>query len=79
MHIQFLGAARTVTGSCYLIHVNNQSLLLECGLYQGKREESYEKNRNFNFFFTRQNRRSHPFPRPHRSFRQPPQPGQTGL
>ncbi|HPH96169.1 MAG TPA: MBL fold metallo-hydrolase [Anaerolineaceae bacterium] len=50
MHIQFLGAARTVTGSCYLIHVNNQSLLLECGLYQGKREESYEKNRNFNFF-----------------------------
>ena len=49
MQIQFLGATRTTTGSMYLIQVNGQRLLLECGLFQGKREESIERNRNFPF------------------------------
>src|SRR6185503_11335428 len=49
MRIQFLGATRTTTGSMYLIDVNGQQLLLECGLFQGRREESIERNRHFPF------------------------------
>jgi len=49
MKLTILGAARTVTGSQYLINLNGHSLLLECGLYQGKRAESYERNRSFTF------------------------------
>lgn len=49
MKIQFLGAAQTVTGSQHLVSVNGKKLLLDCGLYQGKRKEAFELNRNFNF------------------------------
>jgi metallo-beta-lactamase family protein len=49
MKITFHGAARTVTGSQHLIEVNGSSLLLDCGLYQGPRRESYERNRQFPF------------------------------
>jgi metallo-beta-lactamase family protein len=49
MTIQFLGAARTTTGSMYLLTVNNKKILLECGLYQGKRSESIERNLHFPF------------------------------
>lgn len=49
MRIHFLGATRTTTGSMYLIEVNNQRLLLECGLFQGRREESIERNRKLPF------------------------------
>src|SRR6185369_4723751 len=49
MQIQFLGATRTTTGSMYLIEVNNRRVLLECGLYQGKRAESIERNCCFPF------------------------------
>ena len=49
MQIHFLGATRTTTGSMYLIEVNGARVLLECGLFQGKREESIERNRNFPF------------------------------
>jgi metallo-beta-lactamase family protein len=47
MHITFNGAARTVTGSQYLLDVNGSKILLECGLFQGRRAYSYERNRNF--------------------------------
>ena len=47
MQIQFCGGAQTVTGSQILISVNGKKLLLECGLFQGRRQESYEKNQNF--------------------------------
>jgi metallo-beta-lactamase family protein len=49
MRITFHGAARTVTGSMHLLEVNDQQLLLDCGLYQGRRQESYERNLNFPF------------------------------
>ncbi len=49
MQIEFLGAAQTVTGSQHLIHVNGKQILLDCGLYQGRRQDSYIKNRNFAF------------------------------
>jgi len=49
MRIHFHGAARTVTGSQHLIEINGCRLLLECGLYQGKRAESYVRNRGFAF------------------------------
>jgi metallo-beta-lactamase family protein len=47
--IEFLGAARTVTGSMHLLHINGRRLLLDCGLFQGKRSESMERNRSFPF------------------------------
>jgi metallo-beta-lactamase family protein len=49
MRIQFCGATRTTTGSKYLIEVNGARVLLECGLYQGRREESIERNQHFPF------------------------------
>lgn len=49
MKIEFIGGARTVTGSQHLLHVNGKKILLECGLFQGKRSETYEKNKNFRF------------------------------
>lgn len=49
MKIHFLGAARTVTGSMHFLEVNGSQILLECGLFQGKRNETYERNRKFPF------------------------------
>lgn len=49
MRLHFWGAARTVTGSMHLLEVNGSRILLECGLFQGHRKESYTRNRNFPF------------------------------
>lgn len=49
MKITFCGAAGTTTGSKHLIEVNNTRILLDCGLYQGRRAESLERNSHFPF------------------------------
>jgi len=45
MKLTFHGAVRTVTGSQHLLEINNQRILLDCGLYQGRRKEAFELNR----------------------------------
>ncbi len=47
MKILFGGAAGEVTGSKHLIIFNGKKILLDCGMFQGRREESDEKNRHF--------------------------------
>jgi len=49
MKITFNGAVQTVTGSQHLITVNGQKILLDCGLYQGKRDEARKRNWEFHF------------------------------
>lgn len=49
MKIHFLGATRTTTGSMYLLELNGKRLLLECGLFQGHREETTRRNCCFPF------------------------------
>jgi metallo-beta-lactamase family protein len=46
MEIEFVGAAQTVTGSKHLVHTKHATILLDCGLWQGPRRESNEKNRH---------------------------------
>lgn len=49
MRIEFQGAARTVTGSMHLLHIGDKRVLLDCGLFQGRREEANRRNREFPF------------------------------
>ncbi|MFA6992604.1 MAG: MBL fold metallo-hydrolase [Candidatus Gracilibacteria bacterium] len=49
MKIKFAGAAGEVTGSKHIISFNGKKILLDCGMFQGRRKESDEKNRNFAF------------------------------
>jgi len=49
MQLRFLGAAQTVTGSQHLLEINGHKLMLDCGLYQGHRQEAIQRNRTFQF------------------------------
>lgn len=45
MYITFYGATREVTGSMYLLSTETDHILLDCGMFQGRRKETAEKNR----------------------------------
>jgi len=45
MNVTFYGAAREVTGSMHLIATETDRVLLDCGMFQGRRKEAAQKNR----------------------------------
>ncbi|MBI1722694.1 MAG: MBL fold metallo-hydrolase [Gemmatimonadetes bacterium] len=47
MRLTFHGAAGEVTGSMHLVEVGGKRILLDCGLFQGRREEARNKNQHF--------------------------------
>ena len=49
IELTFWGAAGTVTGSMHHLSVNGHELLLDCGMYQGRRKEAERQNREFAF------------------------------
>jgi len=49
MKLTFWGAARTVTGSMHLVEADGFRLLLDCGLFQGRRSEAMQRNSQFPF------------------------------
>lgn len=60
MKIQFMGAARTVTGSCYILETSGHRFAVDCGMHQGNAEiekrnwdlDSYEPERIEFFLLT---------------------------
>ncbi len=49
MKVTFWGAVRTVTGSLHEIQANGKRYLLDCGLFQGRRQEARQRNSSFPF------------------------------
>ncbi len=45
INLTFFGAAQTTTGSMHLVEANSKRILLDCGLFQGRRKEAFERNR----------------------------------
>jgi metallo-beta-lactamase family protein len=49
MKLSFFGANHTTTGSRHLLEVGGRRILIECGMYQGRRAESIEQNSHLPF------------------------------
>jgi metallo-beta-lactamase family protein len=49
LEVEFFGAAREVTGSCHILRVNGKTVLLDCGMFQGKRSDADRKNKTLPF------------------------------
>lgn len=49
MKLTFWGAARTVTGSMHYVEAAGKRFLLDCGIYQGRRQEAFDRNAHFPF------------------------------
>jgi metallo-beta-lactamase family protein len=49
MEIEFIGATREVTGSCFLVRVGHHRILVECGLVQGNRKHEELNRKSFPF------------------------------
>ena len=40
IRLKFYGAARTVTGSCYLLETEEAKVLIDCGMFQGSQNRA---------------------------------------
>ena len=49
MNITFLGAAKTVTGSCYLVETKDKKFIVDCGMFQGRANEVILNAEPFSF------------------------------
>ncbi|MFT9848291.1 MBL fold metallo-hydrolase RNA specificity domain-containing protein [Aneurinibacillus sp. REN35] len=49
MKVQFLGGARTVTGSCYMLDTEQHKILIDCGMFQGNDERIEWNEQDFIF------------------------------
>jgi len=49
MKLTFWGAAKVVTGSMHQLTIGDKSYLLDCGEYQGRRQEAADRNKQFPF------------------------------
>jgi metallo-beta-lactamase family protein len=49
MKLAFHGAAKLVTGSCHYVEYHGTRILIDCGLYQGKRELVEDNRNDFGF------------------------------
>ena len=49
MELSFHGAAHGVTGSCHRIRAEGYTVLLDCGLFQGRRKVVREWNQELGF------------------------------
>ncbi|MCC7414389.1 MAG: hypothetical protein IT495_22430 [Gammaproteobacteria bacterium] len=49
MELEFFGAAGEVTGSCHIVRVGGQQILLDCGLIQGGSDAEQRNRRAFPF------------------------------
>lgn len=47
MKVKFFGAAGEVTGSMHLLDTDSDRILMDCGMFQGRRKEAKEKNKTF--------------------------------
>jgi metallo-beta-lactamase family protein len=49
LKLTFWGGARTVTGSCYLLEVGKDKILIDCGMFQGNKAITERNERQFPF------------------------------
>jgi len=49
VNLKFLGGVRTVTGSSHLVTTDRAEVLLDAGMFQGHRDESYRINAILNY------------------------------
>jgi metallo-beta-lactamase family protein len=49
LKLKFHGAARTVTGSCYMLETDTAKVLIDCGMFQGPKTETELNYRPFPF------------------------------
>jgi metallo-beta-lactamase family protein len=48
-HLEFWGAVESVTGSMHILEFEGHRVMLDCGLFQGRRQETRERNLHFPF------------------------------
>ncbi|MCY3004031.1 MAG: MBL fold metallo-hydrolase [Planctomycetota bacterium] len=49
MELEFHGATDGTTGSCHVLRAGGKTVLLECGMFQGRRDDTYKRNSSFRF------------------------------